>query len=126
MKRTLLIVVATSAIASGVAFTVMPNVQSADPSASARVVPVQYYERSDSRSASIKQREARINQWIERGLNDGRLRPWEARRLQRELGDIEARANAMEADGRLNGREFAQLDRDLDRLADNVRDRMRD
>jgi len=104
----------------------MPNVQSADPSASARVVPVQYYERSDARSASIKQREARINQWIERGLNDGRLRPWEARRLQRELGDIEARANAMEADGRLNGREFAQLDRDLDRLADNVRDRMRD
>jgi len=103
----------------------MPNVQSGDPSASARVVRVQYYERSDARSAGIKEREARVSQWIERGLNDGRLRPWEARRLQRELGDIEARANAMEADGRLSGREFAELDRELDRLADNVRDRVR-
>ena len=125
MKRTLFIVVASSAIASGVAFAGMPNVQSGDPSVSARVVPVQYYERSDARSASIKEREARINEWIERGLNNGRLRPWQARRLQRELGNIEARANAMEADGRLSGREFAELDRDLDRLANNVRDQIR-
>jgi len=45
--------------------------------------------------------------------------------LQSELGDIDARANAMEADGRLSGREFAELDRDLDRLANRVRDEAR-
>ena len=131
MKRTLLALAAVSVVSSGAAFAGMTAVQRGTID-SATVVPVQYYERGpvqyyergEARSASIDEREARINEWIQRGLNEGRIRPWEARRLQQELADIQARERALTADGRLSGREFAELNRDLDRLADNVRERM--
>ena len=134
MKRTLFILVAASALGSGAAFAGMPNGQSGEPSASVRAVPVQYYERHDynnysddrsaTRSSSITERETRMRDWIERSANDGRLRPWQARRLQRELGEIQDRQRTLEADGRLDGREFAELNRDLQRLADHIRDEM--
>jgi len=131
MKRTLLALAAVSVVSSGAAFAGMTAVQRGTID-SATVVPVQYYERGpvqyyergEARSASIDEREARIHEWIQRGLNEGRIRPWEARRLQQELADIQARERALTADGRLSGREFAELNRDLDRLADNVRERM--
>ncbi|TMH27165.1 MAG: hypothetical protein E6H66_24025 [Betaproteobacteria bacterium] len=139
MKRTLLALAAVSVVSSGAAFAGMSAVQRGTID-SATVVPVQYYERGpvqyyergpvqyyergEARSASIDEREARIHEWIQRGLNEGRIRPWEARRLQQELADIQARERALTADGRLSGREFAELNRDLDRLADNVRERM--
>src|SRR5437667_781648 len=129
MKRTLLALAAVSVVSSGAAFAGMTAVQRGTID-SATVVPVQYYERGpvqyyergEARSASIDEREARIHEWIQRGLNEGRIRPWEARRLQQELADIQARERALTADGRLSGREFAELNRDLDRLADNVRE----
>ena len=124
MKRTFFIVVAASALASP-AFAGVAGAQSGDPSTSVRAVPVQYYERGEAGFTSLREHEARISEWIDRGLNEGRLRPWQARRLQRELGDIQARERAMEADGSLSGREFAELNRDLDNLAANVRDQMR-
>jgi hypothetical protein len=128
MKRTLFVLVAASALASSAAFAGVANAQRGDPWTAARAVPVQYYEqyqeRSDARTADIRERERRISNMIERGVNEGRLRPFEARRAQRELQDIRARARSLEADGRLSGREFGELNRDLDRLADNIRSEM--
>ena len=82
--------------------------------------------RSDERSANINEREARIRDRIQRGMHDGSLTDREARRLYRELGDIERKERALRADGRLDGREAADLNRDLDRLADNLRDQRHD
>ena len=93
-------------------------------------VPAQYvdryYDRSDERSTNINEREAQLRARIDRGLNDGRLTRQEARRLYRELASIEAKERSFKADGRLNWREDAALNRDLDRLAENVRTQLRD
>jgi hypothetical protein len=83
-------------------------------------------DRWDDLAASINERESRINARIQRGMNDGRINEYEARRLYRELRDIEAREHAYLNDGRLNRRETESLNRDLDRLADHVRQQMRD
>jgi hypothetical protein len=87
------------------------------------------YDRSDrwdDRSANIDEREARIKARIQRGIDDGRITDAEARRLHRELRDVEAKERAFRSDGRMGGREEAELNRDLDRLNDNVRRQMRD
>ncbi|MGE5169516.1 MAG: hypothetical protein ACM3JC_03990 [Rudaea sp.] len=89
-------------------------------------VPAQYYERSDDRIAEINAREARIRHRIARGIDRGRITDWEARRLYREMSDIEARERAFRADGRLGWRESQELEQDLDRLADDVRYQIRD
>jgi hypothetical protein len=83
-------------------------------------------DRWDDRSATINEREARINARIQRGLRDGRITNREARRLYNELADIEEKERAFGSDGRLSGRESAELNRDLDRLAEDVREQMRD
>ena len=83
-------------------------------------------ERWDDREAGVNEREARINARIQRGMNDGRINDYEARRLYRELRDIEAKERAYMNDGRLNRRETEDLNRDLDRLADHVRQQIRD
>jgi len=83
-------------------------------------------ERWDDRSAGINEREARINTYIQRGMSDGRITDREARRLHRELRDIEAKERSYMADGRLNRRETDTLNRDLDRLTDHVRQQIRD
>jgi hypothetical protein len=59
-------------------------------------------------------------------MNDGSITRSEARRLQRSLGSIEAKERAFRSDGRLNNRELAELNRDLDRLALNVREQRHD
>jgi hypothetical protein len=69
----------------------------------------------------------RINARIERGMRDGRITDREARRLQRELNDIQAREHQFRSNnGRIGPREADEINRDLDRLADHVRDQMRD
>jgi len=89
--------------------------------------PVQYTDyRYDDRSMSVNEREAHLRARIDRGLRDGRITSYEARQLYRELGYIESRERSFMADGRLNWRENAALNRDLDRLAENVRAQLRD
>jgi hypothetical protein len=83
-------------------------------------------DRWDDRSAGIDEREARINARIQRGIDSGRIDDFEARRLGRELRDIEAKERAYKDDGRLTRRETESLNRDLDRLTDNVRRQVRD
>ena len=83
-------------------------------------------ERWDDRSVSINEREARINARIQHGIDRGRINDYEARRLVRELRDIEAKERAFKDDGRLSRRETESLNRDLDRLAENVRRQIRD
>jgi len=89
-------------------------------------VAVQQYDRSDDRLASINEREARIRDRINRGINDGRITRREARQLYRELGDVQAKERAFRADGRIDGRESRELMADLDRLAENVRHQLHD
>ena len=87
-----------------------------------------YYaeQRSDDRAAQINEREQRINARIQRGMENGQITNREARRLYNELNSIEAKERAFKSDGRLDGRETNELNRDLDRLAEEVRDQRRD
>lgn len=126
MRRTLIAVATAGLLASGAAVAGSTTVQ-----LSHGFVPVQYstphsYDRWDDRSVTIKEREARIRARIDRGVNDGRITRWEARRLYRQLASIEAKEHAYKTDGWLNRREEAQLIRDLDSLAQNVRVQVRD
>jgi hypothetical protein len=125
MNRTLIAIMTAGLLASGAA--VAGSVRSVSDDHSGMVVAVQNgYDRSDERSASINEREARIKSRIQRGMSDGSLADREARRLYRELGNIESRERAFRSDGRLDGREAAELNRDLDRLAYNLRDQRHD
>jgi len=83
-------------------------------------------DRWDDREAGVNEREARINARIQRGMNDGRINEREARRLYRELREVEAKERAFNNDGRLNRRETEELNRDLDRLTGHVREQIRD
>lgn len=124
MRSTLIALATVGVLASGgaVAATTIPH--------SAGFVPVQHSaDRSsnwDDRSANINEREARLRARIERGVNDGRITNREARMLYRQLASIEAKERTFRSDGRINYREDAELKRDLDRLADNVRVQVRD
>ena len=89
-------------------------------------VAVQQYDRWDERSANVNEREARIRSRIDRGINDGRITRREAHRLYRELGDIEAKERSFRSDGRIDHHENRVLTADLDRLADHVRQELRD
>jgi hypothetical protein len=80
----------------------------------------------DGRRFGIDERQARIRGRIYRGEQIGALTPREARRLYRELGNIEAKERALESDGRLGRRERDNLHQDLDRLAANLRYEQRD
>ena len=132
--RQMLIAIATAGLLASGAAAAGTTVQVKDDFATG-FVPVQYdrpqydrqwQDRSDDRLGNINEREARIRDRIQRGMNDGRITDFEARRLWRELGSIEAKERAFRADGRINGREFDELNRDLDRLAEDVRSQLRD
>jgi len=126
MNRTLIAIATAGLLASGAAVAGQTNTYAAEASHQG-LVAVQYgYDRSDDRSANINEREARINDRIQRGMHDGSLTDREARRLYRELADIEGKERAFRSDGRLDGRESAELNRDLDRLASNLRDQRHD
>ena len=140
MKNTLIALATAGVIASGSAAAGTTTVQ---VNGSAAIVPVQYTQytdrpaysdpnadpnayRSDDRLATINEREAQIKARIERGLNNGRITNREARILYRQLASIEAKERAFKSDGRLSYREDAELKRDLDRMAENVRAQVRD
>jgi hypothetical protein len=128
MKGTLFALAAAAVLASGTAVAggaLHPVVHDR----SAALVPVQYhagYAAWDERSATINEREARINARIQRGIDNGSITRHEARQLYRQLRDIESRERAFRSDGRLDGREFAELNRNLDDLAANVREQRHD
>ena len=120
MKSTLIALAAAGMLASTVAVAQQPHYRDA---------PQQRWsqnDRWDDRSVSINEREARINARIQRGMENGRINEYEARRLYRELRDIEAKERAFKDDGRLSRRETETLNRDLDRLAEHVRSQIRD
>ena len=94
--------------------------------ASTAIVPVQQSDRWDDRSVEINDREARIKGRIQRGLHDGKITEREARRLYRELADIESKERAYRSDGRLTRQEREELARELARLAEHVREQARD
>jgi CRISPR/Cas system-associated endoribonuclease Cas2 len=120
MKTTLIALATAGVLASGVA--------AASPGEDVTMLmPVQYQnDRWDERSLSVNEREQRINDRIQRGMSDGRITDREARRLYRELNDIEAKERSFLTDGHLNRRETGELHRDLDRLRDHVREQIRD
>jgi len=130
MRSTLIAVATASVLAAGGAAAGTTAVQVDHGFGSAAFVQVQYSDRySDhgyDRSANINEREAQIRARIQRGLNDGRITNREARLLYRQLAAIEAKERAFKADGRLNYREDAELRRNLDQLAENVRVQLRD
>ena len=135
MRSTLIALAAAGLLASGGATAAPATIQVNHDIGSAALVPVQYsgnanadpnaYHSGD-RAANINEREARIRARIERGRNEGKITNFEARRLYRELGAVEAKERSYKADGRLTYREDAELNRNLDRLAENVRAQMRD
>ena len=129
MKRTLTALATAGLILSGAAVANPSAMQARSVEiGSAGFTPVERYEheRWDDRSGSIRDREARINSFIQRGIDDGRIDRREARGLYRELNDIKSKERAFASDGRLDGRERAELNSDLDRLAQNVRHQVRD
>ena len=114
------LVVAAALLASSAAFAATST------SISRGFVTVQQYDRWDDRSININERESRIRGRIDRGINDGRITRREAHRLYRELGDIEAKERSFRADGHIDRHENRVLTADLDRLAQHVRDEIRD
>lgn len=130
MKKTLLALAAAGVLASTGA------VANGTDDRVPHMTPVQYhgndyrhderYREGYDRSVSINDREARINEWIQRGIDNGRINQWEARRLQAEMNRIQQKERDYSRDGRLNRRESEELNRDLDRLADHTRQQMRD
>ena len=126
MRSTLIALATAGLLASGAAAAGTTTIQVTRNVGSAAVVPVQYSDRWDDRSANVNEREARVKARIDRGVHDGRITSREARRLYRELAAIEAKERAFTADGRLSYREDAELKSNLDRLAENVRVQLRD
>jgi hypothetical protein len=84
------------------------------------------HRRDDVRQMNIDERQARIQERIERGFENGRLTRPEARRMQRQLAENEAQQRAFESDGRLGRREVAALHDNLDVLAQRLRNQLRD
>ena len=126
MNRMLIALATAGVLASATAVAREPAATLRDHDArGATIVPVQY-DRADERAGSINEREARLSARIQRGQRDGRITEREARRLYRELSDIESKERAFGANGRISGREEAELTRDLDRLNGHIRDQMRD
>ncbi|HZQ61584.1 MAG TPA: hypothetical protein VFC24_09565 [Casimicrobiaceae bacterium] len=122
MKTTLIALAAVGVLASSAAGAATTVATTRHDGA---FVPVQY--RAEERAATINDREARINARIQRGLRDGRITDREARRLYRELHDIQAKERAFHNNnGRIGPREADELNRDLDRLTEHVRRQLHD
>lgn len=121
-KTTLIALAATGVLASGAAAAAPTAIATHQDWAFA---PVQYH--AEQRAANIEDRLSRINERIERGIRDGRITDHEARRLYRELHDVRAKERSYRRDnGRIGPREADDLNRDLDRLAQDVRHQLRD
>ena len=130
MKKTLLALAAAGLLASAGAATANGQDEGV-----LQMTPVQYHQdyRHDERyrdwydrGAAVNDREARINDAIQRGIQSGRINEREARRLSYEMSRIEAKERDFNRDGHMSRRESDEINRDLDRIADNVRRDMRD
>ena len=108
MKHVLMATIAATVLASAAAH--------ADP-----YMPGEWQERQVQRERVIYERESRVGQWIQHGVDEGAMTPREARRLYRELGYVRQKQHSFEADGRLDRREFAELNDDLDRIVARLR-----
>jgi uncharacterized protein YcfJ len=78
------------------------------------------------RTLDVDSRIARMDEWIDRGRDSGRLNRYEARNARDQLNDIKRDANYRRRDGYFSGRDEAMLQARLDRLADQVRFDLRD
>lgn len=78
-----------------------------------------YGERIDKRQTNQMER-------IEAGYRNGKLTQREFRTLMKEQRDIHAMERRFRADGRIDAREFAHLDRALDTANRNIRDEKHD
>ena len=131
MKKSFLALAAAGLLASGAAaadrFTLYVDDRGDRP-----VVRVQNFDNDwrswhdDGRRMDVDERQSRINARIEQGFENGALTRREARQLGRQLALTEEKERAFEADGRLNGRERAELHRDLDTLSQRLRFERRD
>ena len=129
MKKSLIAIAAAGVLVSGVAAADRYVLNFDDGNVRAYAVQHDWrYDRqwNDGRNFSIDEREARMHDRIQRGLDSGRLTPREGRRLMRHLDNIEAKERAFEYDGRLGRRERDELHHDLDNLAGEIRQQLRD
>jgi septal ring factor EnvC (AmiA/AmiB activator) len=74
----------------------------------------------------IRSRIQESKQKIEQGIEQGTLNRREARKLNKELGNILNKIDRMKADGRLSQRERDKIKRDLDRLDRDIFKEKRD
>lgn len=74
----------------------------------------------------IEQRQRHLQARIEQGLRSGRLTPYEAQQLFRDLRRSEFLERRFAMDGRLSRAEWAELDHLLDRIARDLRHELRD
>jgi hypothetical protein len=126
MKKSLIALATIGVLASGAAAADSFTLRVGDRDGRS-FVTVQDYDydfrrwHDEGRRMGIDERQARINARIERGLQTGALTRREARQLERQLALTEEKERAFEADGRLNGRERAELHRDLDNVTARLR-----
>jgi uncharacterized membrane protein YebE (DUF533 family) len=74
----------------------------------------------------IRDRIQAAKQSIERGIEHGIITKHEARKLNKELGHIQANIDRMKSDGRLDEREREKINRDLDKLDRDIKREKRD
>jgi septal ring factor EnvC (AmiA/AmiB activator) len=74
----------------------------------------------------IRSRIQESKQKIDQGIEQGTLNRHEARRLNKELGNILNKIDSMKADGRFSQRERDSIKRDLDRLDRDILKEKRD
>jgi len=72
------------------------------------------------RTLDVDSRIARMDQWIDKTRDNGRLAGDEARRARRELNDIRREANDRRRDGYFSSRDESTLQARLDRLANEI------
>jgi hypothetical protein len=134
MKKSLIALAAAAVLASGAASADSFSLR-VDSEAARGFVAVQDYGSrhwdadrrwDDDRRLSIDERQARIDARIREQRQRGALTRYEARQLRDDLASIEAKERRFLYDGHLDGRERADLHRDLDRLAWNLRGQARD
>lgn len=84
------------------------------------------YEQSREFSQQINARQQRQMTRIQAGRQTGRLTPYEFRELMREQHEIRGMERYFLADGRIDRREFARIDRAQDIANHNIRDEKHD
>lgn len=131
MKKSLVVLAVAGVLAAGTAAADTFTFSDRDRG-NASFVRVQAYDNDfrgwydEGRRLGVDDRQARIAQRIERGVHNGDLTRREARQLERQLASTEQKERAFESDGRLNRRERAELQQDLDQLAQRLRFERRD